>query len=75
MQDESQDPASLSLGSWLPPLPPVSTVEAVRGHFPTILDIISSLSVVSKGCIPAGMQQGPASGARESPCSGALVYA
>ena len=74
MQDESQDPASLSLGSWLPPLPPVSTVEAVRGHFPTILDIISSLSVVSKDAT-AGMQQRPASGARESLCLGALVYA
>lgn len=74
MQDESQDPASLSLGSWLPPLPPVSTVEAVRGHFRTILDKISSLSVVSTDAT-AGMQQRPASGARESPCSGALVYA
>lgn len=74
MQDKSQDPASLSLGGWLPPFPPVSTIEAVRGHFPTILDIISSLSVVSKDAT-AGMQQGPASGARESPCLGALVYA
>lgn len=72
MQEESQDPASLRLGSGFPPPPPTSTVEVVRGLFPPPLTQSARSFSGFQGCQGRGAAGTHLQG-QESLCSGALV--
>ena len=77
MQEVSENPVSLSLGSWFPPLLPTSPFEVAGASSLPSLTQHQSLQAASGVCVlggrgdRAGVQWGPTSKIREPSCSGA----